>query len=134
MFFYGSLMDSEVIQAILKLEDLPLTTAATISGFKIKMWGIYPALVPDTSGLVTGTIWKVDSEEHFDRLAAYETSAYDWVECDVTLEDGSVLLGCRTFCWAGRPDSNELEEGRFDLERYQKYFKPSVIRRRSPVS
>jgi gamma-glutamylcyclotransferase (GGCT)/AIG2-like uncharacterized protein YtfP len=128
MFFYGSLIDSEVIKAILNLPGLPATKLATISGFQIKMWGIYPAMVPSTSGSVTGVIWKVDSEEHFERLAAYETSVYDWIECDVTLEGGTMLPGCRTFCWAGRPDSNELQEGHFDLQRYQKYFKPSVTR------
>ncbi|KAE8874282.1 hypothetical protein PTNB73_00914 [Pyrenophora teres f. teres] len=46
MFFYGSLMDPEVIQSVIKLTELPTTKPATISGFKIKMWGIYPALVP----------------------------------------------------------------------------------------
>ncbi|KAF2761508.1 hypothetical protein EJ05DRAFT_496421 [Pseudovirgaria hyperparasitica] len=133
MFFYGSLMDPEVIQAVLSLADLPTTRSATISGFQIKMWGIYPALVPSTSGAVTGVVWKVDSEKHFERLAAYETSAYDWLECEAMLGDGTVLPRCRTFCWAGRPDSNELEEGHFDLQRYQRYFKPSVTRRRSPA-
>jgi gamma-glutamylcyclotransferase (GGCT)/AIG2-like uncharacterized protein YtfP len=115
MFFYGSLMDSEVIQAILNLPVLPSTEAATVSGFQVKMWGIYPALVPSTTPeLVKGRVWKVDIEEHFQRLAEYETSAYDWVECDATLEDGTMISECRTFCW------------------YQKYFKASVTRRREP--
>lgn len=133
MFFYGSLMDSEVIQSILNLAEFPTTGLATITGFQIKMWGIYPALVPSTSGVVSGTVWKIDKEEHFKRLAAYETSTYDWVGCEATLDDGKVLSECRAFCWAGSPDSNELEEGQFDLQRYQKYFKSSVTRRRSPA-
>jgi hypothetical protein len=119
-------MDPEVIQTILNLAELPTTKPATLSGFRIKLWSIYPALVPSTPGSVNGTVWKVDTEEHFNRLAAYETSVYDWVECDITLEDSTVLPNCRTFCWAEIPDSNELEEGSFDLQRYQKYFKPSV--------
>lgn len=134
MFFYGSLMDPEVLQAILNLPDLPTTRPATIFGFRVKMWGIYPALVPCSSGSgVTGTVWKVTSEAQFDRLAAYETAAYRWDECDAVLEGGEVLGNCRTFCWAGEPDSRELEDGSFDLERYQKYFKASVTRRRSPA-
>ncbi|MCJ1476207.1 hypothetical protein MMC13_004873 [Lambiella insularis] len=133
MFFYGSLMDPEVLQAILDLPELPTIRPATISGFRIKMWGIYPTLIPCHSGSVTGTVWKVTSEAHFDRLAAYETAAYRWDECDAVLEGGEVLRNCRTFCWAGEPDSKELEDGSFDLERYQKYFKSSVTRRRSPV-
>ncbi|CAO2653501.1 Nn.00g029120.m01.CDS01 [Neocucurbitaria sp. VM-36] len=120
MFFYGTLMDPDILQAILNLPALPSPPPqpATISGFQVKMWGIYPALVPGTStttssGLVTGTVWKVDVEEHFDRLAAYETAAYEWVEVEATLEDGMVLGGCRAFCWAGRRDSKELEDGGF---------------------
>lgn len=133
MFFYGSLMDPEVIQAILNLSELPVTKPATLSGYQIKMWGIYPALIPKESGRVTGYVWEVTSEDQFERLAAYETTAYRWVECDAVLEDGAVLKGCRTFCWAGAPDSRELEDGNFDLERYQKYFKSSVTRRRPAV-
>ncbi|XPS98314.1 hypothetical protein M3J09_007522 [Ascochyta lentis] len=133
MFFYGSLMDSEVLQAILDLPELPSTRPATISGFRIKMWGIYPTLIPCHSGNVSGTVWKVASKAHFDRLAAYETAAYRWDECDTVLEGGEILRNCRTFCWAGEPDSKELEDGSFDLERYQRYFKSSVTRRRSPV-
>ena len=133
MFFYGSLMDPDVLQAILDLPELPTTRPATISGFSIKMWGIYPTLIPCYSGSVTGTLWKVTSEAQFDRLAAYETAAYRWDKCNAVLEGGKVLENCRTFCWAGEPDSKELEDGSFDLERYQKYFKPSVTRRRSLV-
>jgi gamma-glutamylcyclotransferase (GGCT)/AIG2-like uncharacterized protein YtfP len=120
MFFYGSLMDPEVIQAVLSLPELPLTKPATIFGFRIKMWGIYPALIPSTSGQVVGFVWEVDSEKHFERLAAYETAAYTWIECEAVLDDGTARTDCRTFCWAGNADSNELEDGSFDLERYQK--------------
>lgn len=131
MFFYGSLMDAKVIQAILALCETPKTSPATLSGFKIKMWGIYPALIPsDPSDQVVGCTWKVDNENHFKRLAAYETAVYTWVECEAHLDNEVILKDCRTFCWAGSPDSKELEEGNFDLERYQKYFKSSVVRRK----
>ncbi|KAF2280538.1 uncharacterized protein EI97DRAFT_430243 [Westerdykella ornata] len=130
MFFYGSLMDPEVLQAILDLPEPPTMKQGSITGFSVKMWGMYPTLVRNDSGRVSGTFWEVTSEAHFLRLEAYETSAYTWCECDVELSDGAVLHNCRTFCWAGDPESEELEEGSFDLEWYQKYFKPSVTRRR----
>lgn len=129
MFFYGSLMDPEVIRAVLGLPDLPTTKPASISGYQIKLWGIYPALIPSTSSTVYGVVWEITQEDHFNRLAAYETAAYTWVRCDVMLENGTVLKECRTFIWAGQPDSKELEDGSFDFERYQKYFKSSVVRR-----
>lgn len=46
-------------------------------------------------------------------------------------EEVKVLTDCRTFCWAGNPESKELEEGWFDLGRYQRYFKTSVVRSRT---
>lgn len=128
MFFYGSLMDPEVLQGVLRLPDLPTTTPATIDGYKIKMWGIYPTLVP-AHGNVSGVVWKLGSEEHFKRLVAYETHAYTWSNRSAMLQDGIVLSDCRIFVWAGSPDDEELEEGDFDLELYQMYFKPSAFRR-----
>jgi hypothetical protein len=136
MFFYRSLMDLEVVQAILNLLDLPTMRPATIAGLRVKMWGIYPTLIPSPSrepGSVSGTVWKVTSEQQTDRLAAYETDAYRWDVCEAVLEDGEVIAGCRTFYWAGDPDDKELEEGNFDLAWYQMFFKPSVTRQRDPV-
>jgi hypothetical protein len=137
MFFYGSLMDPDVLQALLNLPDLPQMQPATITGgCRIKMWGIYPTLVPSSSsegGSVKGMLWETTADKQIDRLAAHETAAYRSEECEVVLVgSGEVIRGCRTFCWAGEADSKELEEGCFDLEWYQKYFKPSVVRRRSP--
>ncbi|ORX92742.1 hypothetical protein BCR34DRAFT_580911 [Clohesyomyces aquaticus] len=131
MFFYGSLMDPEVLQSILELPELPIIRHGSVTGFSVKMWGIYPALVRNGSETVSGTVWKATSESQFLRLAAYETSVYTWCECDIRLSDSEVLHHCRTFCWAGDPCSQELEEGSFDLERYQRYFKSSVTRGRT---
>ena len=97
------------------------------------MWGIYPALIRNESGRVTGTVWAVATEAQFLRLTAYERSVYTWCEWDARLSNDEILQNCRTFCWAGDPDSKELEDGSFNLERYQKYFKPSVTRQRSLV-
>jgi gamma-glutamylcyclotransferase (GGCT)/AIG2-like uncharacterized protein YtfP len=132
MFFYGSLMDADVLQAILNLPDLPTMQPATITGYRIKMWSIYPTLVPSEGGSVQGMLWETTSANQIDRLAAYETAAYKAEECDAVLASGEVVKGCRTFCWAGEAESEELVEGSFHLEWYQKYFKPSVIRRREP--
>jgi gamma-glutamylcyclotransferase (GGCT)/AIG2-like uncharacterized protein YtfP len=129
LFFYGSLMDTEVLQTILGLPSLPIVEEGRISGFKIKMWGIYPTLIPSDDGQVVGTIWTVDDLHHFKRLIECETKAYTWRICDIYRQDGEVISGGRTFCWAGDPKSKELEEGSFDLYRYQKYFKSSTVRR-----
>lgn len=128
-FFYGSLMDPEVLQAVLELPETPIVESGSVCGFSIKMWGIYPALIPHEGGVVSGSTWRVNSESHFLRLKKYETSAYTWCTCDIELSSREVLSKCRTFCWAGGSDSKELEEGTFDLQRYQRYFKASVVRK-----
>ncbi|OBT64109.1 hypothetical protein VE03_06244 [Pseudogymnoascus sp. 23342-1-I1] len=110
-FFYGSLMDPEVLQAVLGLPETPVVESGSVCG------------------VVSGSTWRVNSESHFLRLKEYETSVYTWCPCDIELSNGEVLSGCRTFCWAGEPESKELEEGTFDLQRYQRYFKASVVQK-----
>ena len=122
-------MDPEVLQTILGLPSPPVVQKGTIFGFVVKMWGIYPTLVPSDGGRVYGTFWRVQGLSQFLRLKEYETSAYTWSHCDIETSNGDCLRECRTFCWAGDPESGELQEGSFDLERYQRYFKPSVVRK-----
>ena len=74
LFFYGSLMDPEILQAVLGLPEIPAVRCGSITGSSVKTRGIYPALVRDKNGKVSGTLWGVASEVQFLRLAEYETS------------------------------------------------------------
>jgi gamma-glutamylcyclotransferase (GGCT)/AIG2-like uncharacterized protein YtfP len=130
MFFYGSLMGPEVLQGVLSLDTVPIFEKASINGFAIKMWGIYPALIPhDDDSEVSGTTWLVNDFAQFARLEEYETKAYSWTTCVINKADGDSLEGCRTFVWGGDPSSRDLNDGSFDLERDQKYFKPSILKK-----
>lgn len=129
LFFYGSLMDTEVLQTIARLPEVPAVQEGSVTGFEMKMWGIYPTLIPCAGGQVSGTAWKVNEPGPFFRLQNYETSAYTWCSCEIRLSNGEILRGCRTFCWAGDVNSIDLKEGKFDLKHYQKYFKASVVRK-----
>ncbi|KAI0597001.1 hypothetical protein F4775DRAFT_271400 [Biscogniauxia sp. FL1348] len=46
MFFYGTLMDKEMLQVAAGLSSAPELRPATITGWQLKMWGPYPTLVP----------------------------------------------------------------------------------------
>lgn len=127
IFFYGSLMDAQVLQTVAKLANPPILRSGLVRGFKIKMWGVYPAVVPDEQGVVEGKVWHADNPSDLLCLQEYETGAYRLCDCDIEVDGGHRLLGSKVFCWAGEADSPELEEGLFDFERYQKHFKPSVI-------
>lgn len=60
MFFYGSLMDPEVVQTVLGLPEPPVMEKGLITGFKIRMWSIYLTLVPCAGFKVYGTVWKCE--------------------------------------------------------------------------
>ncbi|KAI9770502.1 MAG: hypothetical protein M1839_003183 [Geoglossum umbratile] len=127
-FFYGTLMDPEILQSVLGLPELPVLQKGRIHGFKIRMWGVYPTLVPCDGCEVEGMIYKIESVLQFVRLEGYETSAYRWCFCTIEMDDGTRVEYGRTFRWAGDLDSKELEDGEFDLSRYQKFFKPSMVK------
>ncbi|EFW19145.1 hypothetical protein D8B26_007313 [Coccidioides posadasii str. Silveira] len=130
LFVYGSLMDTDVIQVVLSLTaPPPPLQAAKLRDYRMKMWHIYPTLIPHKGSEIQGRVYPVESLDHFQRLESYETRAYTWTVCDVELDDGSVAQGCRVFIWAGDPESSELYEGSFDLERYQTRYKPSMMGR-----
>ncbi|KAI8635132.1 hypothetical protein F5Y19DRAFT_621 [Xylariaceae sp. FL1651] len=46
MFFYGTLMDPDVLQRITCCPTKPVMRPGWISGFKPKMWSTYPTLIP----------------------------------------------------------------------------------------
>ncbi|KAL2014145.1 hypothetical protein VTN00DRAFT_1670 [Thermoascus crustaceus] len=109
-------MDPEVLQSVLGLPELPILQKGWATGFTMKIWGIYPALIPkDGVTKVMGGCLEVVPLHH-------------------TSLQREVLPESRTFSWAGGPASKELEDGSFDLERYQKYFKPSAVRKRTTES
>ena len=126
-FFYGTLMDPEILQSVLGLSELPKLQRGTILNFKIKIWGIYPALVRAEGEGVAGMAWEVQTEEQFRRLRRYETSAYTWCYCNIDLADGGRVDYARTFRWDGDSESRELKDGAFDLVRWQTFFKPSIF-------
>jgi hypothetical protein len=49
LFFYGSLMDSDVLSYVAKPHLPPIYQKASIKNFAMKLWGPYPTLIPATS-------------------------------------------------------------------------------------
>ncbi|KAI3343420.1 hypothetical protein F4824DRAFT_7872 [Ustulina deusta] len=137
-FFYGSLQLRGVLQGVCNIPDstenegndaIVLREGASIQGWKIKMWGPYPALVPaapDEGKRVDGMAWLCEKPEHVARLCRYETGAYRMAYCDVSVPaaDGhgvEVLANARTF--VSTIDADELDEGKFSLAKYQRRMK-----------
>ncbi|KAH6854730.1 hypothetical protein B0I37DRAFT_362901 [Chaetomium sp. MPI-CAGE-AT-0009] len=133
-FFYGSLMDPQVLMAVAGLDDQPDLQDVWIEGFEMKMWGgMYPVLLPtnnidDNSGVghrIRGKAWRATTIDQCLRLQRYETSAYQPADCLLYHSGGSEPTKGLVFVWAGDPESDQLTEGAFDLEHWQKTHKPS---------
>lgn len=131
LFFYGSLMDPDVIQVIAETSSEPELHRASIDGFKLKMWGLYPTLVPgDTGDIVHGVYWQAENDRQLGLLQRYETNRYKLATCAIHFdEDRRVIKNGLTFVWANDPGSSELKDGEFSLEIYQLYFKPDAFKR-----
>jgi Gamma-glutamyl cyclotransferase, AIG2-like len=75
-FFYGSLMDADVLQTIAQLPSLPILERGYITNWRVRMWGVYPTIVPGNGeDRVEGTLWFAPRPEHVERLVTYETGA-----------------------------------------------------------
>ena len=133
LFFYGSLMDPDVVRVIAETSTEPELHKASIHGFKLKIWGFYPTLVSgDTSDIVHGVYWQAENDLQLGLLQRYETHRYKLVTCSIYVEkDGVTIDDGLTFVWAGDPGSSELKDGEFLLERYQLYFKPDGFKRKA---
>ncbi|ROV93306.1 hypothetical protein VSDG_06897 [Cytospora chrysosperma] len=130
-FFYGSLMDPDVLRVIAVTSAEPELHKASIKGFKLKMWGFYPTLIPGSADdTVQGMYWQAENTRQRDLLQRYETHRYKPAPCEISIEgEGRTIENGLTFVWAGDPASNELKDGEFLLERYQLYFKPDAFKR-----
>ncbi|KAJ5178916.1 hypothetical protein N7492_002126 [Penicillium capsulatum] len=123
-FFYGSLMDPQTLSQVLKSsKPPPVLHRAILTGYRIKLWGPYPALVEgQASDFVDGMVCEFLSPTELDRLASYETDKYRRLSClvEVLNDDGSVkeTVEAITFAWNGGQD--ELREGTFDLKQWKK--------------
>lgn len=134
LFFYGSLMDPDVVRVIAEISAAePQLLKASIRGFKLKMWGVYPTLVPGfAEDTVQGVYWQAENMRQIDLIQRYETHRYKPATCVISVgEDARTIEDGQTFVWAGDPASKELKDGEFLLERYQLYFKPDIFKRKA---
>jgi hypothetical protein len=103
-FFYGTLADSEFLARLFSSPpgSTLLLVRAVIHGGKLRTWRQkYNALVDCPGAKVDGWAYEVQSEDQENILRVYETSAYEVVRVDITLNGADcVVQGC-TFRFAG---------------------------------
>ncbi|GAB7353676.1 hypothetical protein MBLNU459_g4082t1 [Dothideomycetes sp. NU459] len=116
-FFYGTLMDPEMLRDVLGIDELPQIRPATVYGYSCRAWGQYPVLVDSiTNQVVSGRAWKMSDVKHARRLKEYETNSYSIRGAQIVYSDSlspREQLGW-TFMFAGR--ESELSDDKFDLD------------------
>ncbi|KAK3707777.1 hypothetical protein LTR37_011954 [Vermiconidia calcicola] len=115
-FFYGTLQDRGILSEVLNLDRPPILKPAYISGYELRLWGQYPAIVDgQTCQVVEGKIFEVSDATAAGRLAEYETKNYWPARCTVRFHGaaGEEMVEGWTFKFCGR--LSELSEGSFDL-------------------
>ncbi|KAK6509260.1 hypothetical protein TWF481_004019 [Arthrobotrys musiformis] len=126
LFFYGTLRIPSVLKRILKLTGDPVLTPAEVPGYKIKLWGPYPALIkcedstPENPSVIKGSTYKVTTKAHLDRLKTYEGANYAMEhltihEISPETEQKTEKQGA-TFVWDGLPTI--LKDGEFNPEEF----------------
>ncbi|KAK6516536.1 hypothetical protein TWF506_006443 [Arthrobotrys conoides] len=123
LFFYRTLRIPSVLKRILNLPEDPILTPAEITGYKIKLWGPYPALVKcedsaaaEDSCSIAGSAYNVTTQAHLQRLNTYEGANYTLqtiVLHEISPETGEkVAKEGNIYVWNGLP--HLLKDGVFN--------------------
>jgi hypothetical protein len=124
-FFYGTLMNPDVLKSVLGLDTEPVLRSAKVYGYELTNWGQYRALVDGEPEMeVTGCAYKVRSAEEEFKLAYYETNAYIPAPCRIYFtDDGPAESGeengtlGKVLKYAGNAEA--LKQGRFDRDLWE---------------
>ena len=100
LFAYGTLMSQEIFRAVTGVQID--SQAAILTGFSC--WSVrgevYPAIIPDASGLVQGVVYRSIDGQVWRCLDQYEGPMYTRQAVTVRLNDGT-LLSASTYAWNG---------------------------------
>lgn len=114
-FFYGTLSDPAMLRDVLGLETEPQLRSATITGYECKLWGQYPALLDAPEKVVRGAVYHVETDEHGERLASYETDNYRADPCRINYTDGNKPVDDFGYVFKFVGNVRDLSDGTFDL-------------------
>ncbi|KAI9775772.1 MAG: hypothetical protein M1839_000900 [Geoglossum umbratile] len=110
-------MDLSTLTKVLGISYRPPTCPATVTGYKCKLWGQYPALVDEPLGeTISGVAYEIQSQDEKTGLETYEGDSYALEGCLIKFENGTRMLGL-TFKWKG--DLGVLKDDSFDLRDWQ---------------
>jgi hypothetical protein len=128
LFFYGTLLDTDVLQLVLGPEARGVSlTAARLDGWRRERarGKTYPIILPDAAGSVAGAVSSTVTSAAVARLSAYEGPGYDLIPCRPVLADGSAI-DAQVF----RPTQRLAADGAaWELARWQAADKAAFLSR-----
>lgn len=122
-FFYGTLSDPAMLRDVLGLETEPQLRPASITGYECKLWGQYPAILNAPEKVVQGAVYYVETEEHGERLASYETDNYRANPCRINYIEGNEPVDDFGHVFKFVGNVRDLSDGTFDLGTWLKRVK-----------
>ncbi|CAH2077382.1 unnamed protein product [Thlaspi arvense] len=123
LFVYGSLQEPEVVHVL--LNRVPDRVSAILSGlFRIK-GRVYPTILPDGAGEVTGKVLKGITDDELKLLDEFEDVEYVRKAVQVVLTDTSEKLQVGTYVWRNKEDPDLY--GEWDLEIWKRHDKDGFI-------
>ncbi|EOA17535.1 hypothetical protein CARUB_v10005885mg [Capsella rubella] len=123
LFVYGSLQESEVVKVL--LNRVPDSVSAVLSGlFRLK-GRVYPTILPDGTGEVTGKVLKGITDDELKMLDEFEDVEYDRNAVQVALTDTSEKLQVQTYVWKNKHDPDLY--GEWDFEEWKRHDKEGFV-------
>ena len=113
-------MRQSILAEVIGSEENPVLHRAKIFGYKMMMWGPYPALVRDKdNAVIEGAAFHVENEAQARRLQRYETSAYAPKSCRIHFESRTEQKDAAGWTFVWDQSLNELSEGQFDVQSFR---------------
>ncbi|MBK8175725.1 MAG: gamma-glutamylcyclotransferase [Rhodospirillales bacterium] len=137
LFFYGTLIDPEILQAVLRRRvDRSCRCRAVLAGYRrvFRRGAVYPVLVPADGARVEGVLVHRLSARDVARLSAYEGKDYRLAPISVNLGAGRSVSAQAFLPVEGcEPTSIEWRPA-YWRRRYRRQYVLRVIRRRQPAA
>ena len=123
-------MDPTRLSRVLSLHEGPQLRPATIIGYRLMLWGPYPALIDAPGESVNGMVYMLQSKDDAAKLQRYETSNYRPHSCLIDVHDGAGTSG-ETFIWAGDKSmlasTNMFYSANLSADRQLEYLKEGTF-------
>ncbi|XP_058113505.1 AIG2-like protein D [Magnolia sinica] len=126
VFVYGSLLEDEVVQALLK--RVPQSSPALLNGYhRFSIKGrVYPAILPIENKKVTGRVLLGITDPELHVLDTFEDVEYERENVEISLIDGSEKLQVHAYVWGNKNDPSL--HGEWDFEEWRRLHMADFLR------